>query len=83
MEVPNLKSYPIQLNNRKDVIKREGLKTKNKPELVIKGNSSIQGQTFINDAARVWNNAPSVLKDCKTLSSARKQIKIFIQTLPL
>ena len=27
----------------------------------------------MNDAARVWNNAPSVLKDCKTLSSAKKK----------
>ena len=55
----------------------------NKPEIVIKGKSNIQSQTFINDAAKLWNHAPNALKTCKTLGSAKKQIKLFIQSLPL
>ena len=79
----NDKNYPIQWTKRSDEQKREGLKTSNKPEIVIKGKSNIQSQTFVNDAAKLWNHAPSALKTCKTLGSAKKQIKLFIQSLPL
>ena len=79
----NIASYPTQWINRKDVIIRDGLKSSNKPEVVINGKSNIQSQTFINDAAKVWNNAPSVIKECTTLSSVKKQIKIFVCTLPI
>ena len=79
----NYDSYPIQWPNRKDQINREGLKSSNKPDLVIKGKSFLQSLTFINDAANVWNGAPSAIKDCTSLSSVKKQIKIFIQTLPI
>ena len=66
-----------------DELSREGLKSSNKPELVIKGKTYTQSQTFINDAASVWNVAPKVLKECTSLSSVKKQIKIFAQTLPI
>ena len=49
----NDKKYPIQLTKRSDEQKREGLKTSNKPEIVIKGTSNIQSQTFVNDAAKL------------------------------
>ena len=72
-----------QWPKRSEELKREGLKSSNKPEIVIKGHTKIQSQTFINDAALMWNNAPSAIKDCKTLWSVKKQIKIFVQTLPI
>ena len=68
----NYDSYPIQWPNRKDQINREGLKSSNKPDLVIKGKSFLQSLTFINDAANVWNGAPSAIKDCTSLSSVKK-----------
>ena len=79
----NIKSYPTKWKTRNEEMKRDGLKTNNKPELVIKGKSYIQSQTFINDAANVWNKAPTVLKECKSLSSVKKQIRIYIKTLPI
>ena len=62
---------------------REGLKSDNKPELVINGRTLVQSLTFINDAANVWNKAPHVINECKSLSSVKKQIKTFIKTLPI
>ena len=53
----NLTDYPIQWKSRIDELKKEGLKTSNKPDLIIKARTSIQDMTFINDAARVWNTA--------------------------
>ena len=79
----NIKSYPIQWKNRKDEIKREGLKTSNKPQLVTNGKTLIQSQTFINDGANVWNKAPIVIKECKSLYAVKKQIKLFVRTLPI
>ena len=79
----NIPAYPIQWPKRSEELKREGLKSLNKPEIMIKGHTKIQSQTFINDAALMWNNAPRAIKDCKTLGSVKKQIKIFVQTLPI
>ena len=75
----NIASYPIQWTKRNEVIKREGLKSTNKPDLMIYGSSQVQSQSFINDAARVWNSAPKEIKECKTLFSAKKLIPIYIQ----
>ena len=75
-------NYPIQWKNREEVMKREGLKSSNKPDLIITGRSAIQDKSFINDAARVWNNAPMEIKSCKSLHSAKKLIKLFSRTLP-
>ena len=79
----NFDSYPIKWLNRKDEIIRGGLKCSNKPDLIIKGKTSLQSQTFINDAASIWNSAPSTLKECNTLGSVKKQINLFIRTLPI
>ena len=49
----------------------------------MKGKSLLQSQTFINDEANVWNGAPNTIKDCTSLSSVKKQIKIYTQTLPI
>ena len=73
-----------QLNGKKKKeLKREGLKSNNKPELVINGRTHLQSLTFINDAANVWNNAPCVIKECISLSSVKKQIKIYISSWPV
>ena len=55
----------------------------NKPDLIIKGKSKTQEQTFYNDAARVWNAAPNNIKDCKTIVAVKKHIKTFVKTLPV
>ena len=75
--------YPTQWERRSDVQKRSGLKTSNKPELITNGNSRIQENTFYNDAAQLWNAAPKSIKNCKTAFSAKKQIKLFVKSLPL
>ena len=79
----NITDYPIQWKSRAELIKKEGLKSSNKPDLVIKGRTVIQDSTFINDTARVWNTAPQDLKNCKSLYSVKNQIKIYSRTLPI
>ena len=79
----NLKAYPIKWIKRSEVQKRTGLKNSNKPDLVITGKSNIQSLTFINDAGLLWNRAPTNIKDCKTLISAKKLIKQYVLSLPI
>ena len=62
---------------------RLGLKSTNKLDLVIKGKSRTKSQTFINDAAKIWNEALCAIKDCISLLLAKIQIKIFIEMLPI
>ena len=43
----------------------------------------ILSSTFMNDAAKLWNIAPESIKNCVTVSSVKKQIKLFTATLPI
>ena len=76
-------AYPLKWATREETIKRIGLKSSNKPELIIEGQSKLQTQCFINDAARIWNLAPMTIKECNSISAAKKYIKTFVKTLPI
>ena len=39
--------------------------------------------TFVSDAAKIWNNAPESIKQCKSLYAVRKLIKNHTLTLPI
>ena len=52
-------------------------------DLVIKGKTELRQSSFINDAAKIWNNAPISVKQCKTLFGAKREIKKFVLTLPI
>ena len=45
--------------------------------------SGLSQKTFLNDAIHIWNLAPSDLKRCPSIFSAKKSIKTFVSTLPL
>ena len=36
-----------------------------------------------SDAESLWNEAPEIIKNSKTLYSAKKEIKKYIMTLPI
>ena len=39
--------------------------------------------TFVNDAAKLWNNAPESIKSCTSIYSVKKEIKKYTGKLPL
>ena len=47
------------------------------------GYTQINQSTFIKDATKHWNIAPIEIKQCKTLFSAKHEIKKFVKTLPI
>ena len=52
-------------------------------DLVELGKSELVQSTYLSDASKAWNNCPDSVKLCKTLWSAKKAIRIFVETLPI
>ena len=45
--------------------------------------SELSKNTFINDGIKAWNHAPSKIKECKSFTSAKAEIKKFVKTIPI
>ena len=43
----------------------------------------ISKMSFVYDAAKLWNGAPQIIKECKKLGSAKREIKNYCMTLPI
>ena len=75
--------YPIKV----DVIqeKQTGIGTRRNQSIQIQetGRTNVVIQSFVGDAARLWNKAPAEIKLAKTISSAKQAIKKFVKTLPV
>ena len=52
-------------------------------DIEVESHSTITHETFINDASRAWNKAPNSIKSSKPVYSAKKNIKIFVKSLPI
>ena len=51
--------------------------------LKMTASTVITQNTFINDCKKVWNLSSIDIKNCKSLYTAKKAIKIFVNTLPM
>ena len=79
----NIEKYPTKL---KKVTANDGRATTRavtSGNLVEDGTTSLAQNTFYNDATKAWNLAPLDVKTCKTIWSAKKDIKKFMKTLPV
>ena len=47
------------------------------------GKTSLMHKTCISDAIRLWNLAPEKIKNSLTVYSAKKEIKLFVKSLPV
>ena len=66
-------------NNAEEALTRSGGNSR----LLQSGSSNMCSKTFINDAVRIWNQAPVFIKDARSIYSAKKAIKEFVLTLPI
>ena len=76
-------SYPTKWVTRNDVINDRRTRASNENALIEYYGCKTFNSTFKNDAARLWNLAPAVIKNSVSLYSAKSQIKKFALTLPL
>ena len=79
----NLTDYPVQLEDnplQRNTNDREVRATTMK---LWKDDTrvAVAKESFVRDAAKLWNNAPSSIKNAKTLYSAKNEIKKFCKTI--
>ena len=79
----NTPNYPVVIKKSELRDDRRGSRSITNGKLIESGISKKATSTFINDSTRAWNKAPTTIKQCKTLYSAKKQIKSFVKTLPV
>ncbi len=83
MKILTMKSYPIQMAAQS--VSEVGMATRadHQGRLIEVGHSKITTQSFVGDASRVWNKAPSKIKEAKTIGSAKNAIKAYCKTIPI
>ena len=79
----HIDSYPIKTEQKSESADKINTRVVSSGNLIKKGFSSTSQNTFLNDATRAWNKTPLTIKSCKSLFSAKKQIKEFVLTLPI
>ena len=81
MEVYYTKNYPIRWIKCQVTVNDRLLRTNNKDRFQELGKTKTLTSTFIRDAARIWNSAPDVIKNCKSIRTVKREIKKFRVTL--
>ena len=69
----------LPLINTEDRSLRSGTQGKLKET----GISKVTQNTFIKDCKKMWNNAPAAIRMCETPYSAKKEMKKYVNTLPI
>ena len=79
----NIEKYPTKLKKLTANDGRATTTAVNSGNLMEDGAITLAQNTFYNDATKTWNLAPLAVKTCKTIWSAKKEIKKFMKTLPV
>ena len=81
----NIEKYPNKIipGKQKENNLTRALRPSSMRELKDNAKSSIGEQSFCINAGKIWNKAPTNIKEAKTLSLAKKFIKLYCKTLPI
>ena len=79
----NIENYPLKLERQ--TVNENSIATRacTSGKLVESGRSVIAQKTCVNDAIKLWNNAPLQVTQSLTLSQIKAQSKLYAKTLPL
>ena len=79
----NILNYPIKtlvIQRGSEAVSTRAMTAGVLEEVKITNSSE---KTFLNDAIHIWNQSSVAIKDCVSISSAKKAIKAFVVTLPV
>ena len=79
----NILNYPIKtlvIQRGSEAVSTRAMTAGVLEEVKITNSSE---KTFLNDAIHIWNRSSVAIKDCVSISSAKKAIKAFVVTLPV
>ena len=79
----NCENYPTKLSKIEANESRTTTRAVTSGKLKEIGLSITAKNTFYNDGVKAWNRIPENIKNCKTIWTAKKAIKIFVKTLPM
>ena len=68
----NVVSYPIKSNKQVPTSDARSTRATSRGDIVLSGHSAKSQSTFIHDAAKLWNYAPSIIKNATTILSAKR-----------
>ena len=79
----HVENYPIQCQKISDKLGSNSTRASSRGDLILKASTHKSQGTFLNDAIKIWNEAPFSIKNSKSLATAKKEIKKFVVTLPV
>ena len=81
----NISDYPIQLEiNHKNLVPNDRTVRPNTiRQWKEDGETALARDSFSRNTAKLWNQAPTKLKEANSLPLAKKAIKEYCQTLPV
>ena len=79
----NVENYPIHCQKIKYDQDTRTTRASKRGDLITEASTVKSQATFINDAIKIWNAAPLIIKNSKTLAIAKKEIRKFVTTLPI
>ena len=79
----NVTNYPIKLDKKDPNMANRLTRSTARGDILLQGKSDLCNSSFIFDASKIWNSAPCLIKNSKTIYKAKKEIKKYVCTLPL
>lgn len=79
----NIQNYPTSLIKTKEISSMREVRGGTRRQFEETARLKVSKMSFVYDAAKLWNNAPQTIKECKTLLSAKREIKNYCRTLPI
>ena len=77
----NVNNYPIKISLVSRAEEVAHTRAVSKGHLKEDLHTNLSQKTFLNDATHIWNKLPEGIKQCKSISCAKKAIKSFVAKL--
>ena len=79
----NLKGFPLKTEKR--LLNEKGHKTRsyNYDNMIEPDWKPNTLKSFISDATRLWNQSPTIIKNCDTVHAVKKAIRNYVEALPM
>ena len=79
----NVDDYPLLIKRQETKIESMSTRADLTERPIEIGKSALTQRTSISDAIRLWNRAPTKIKDSKSLNQVKREIKSYVKQLPI
>ena len=71
------RAYPLKIEKVKKAEDCATTRAATNGNVIVTGKTELVQSTYLSDTSNAWNKTPTMIKECKTLWSAKKAIKKF------